>query len=171
MQERDNAQGSFVDITLAVAEGPRTMVGDVTFKGLTAVDEATLRQALTVKSGAAFYEPQLATSREAIQTQYLNRGFDRIAVDATPVVSTDQTRADIVFTVQEGAQLFIDRIVIVGNRRTDIRTIEKGAHDRARQAARAVGAVRKPAPVSARSGCSAACASRTSASRAKRGAT
>jgi outer membrane protein insertion porin family len=125
VQERDNPQGSFVDITLAVTEGPRTMVGDVTFKGLTQVDEATLRQALTVKSGAPFYEPQLATSREAIQTQYLNRGFDRVAVDATPAVSTDQTRADIAFTVQEGAQLFIDRIVIVGNRRTDIRTIEK----------------------------------------------
>lgn len=119
------ADASWVDLSLEITERTRTVVGTVTFAGQAALDESTLRAALTVAAGAPFYEPQLAASREAIQTQYLNRGFDRVAIDVAPALSADQTRADITFTIQEGAQLFIDRIVIVGNNRTDVKTIEK----------------------------------------------
>ncbi len=89
------------------------------------MDEASLRAALTLKPDGPFYEPQIAADREAIQAVYLNRGFDRVQVDVTTVNTPDGARADLTYTIREGSQLFVDRILIVGNRRTATATIEK----------------------------------------------
>jgi outer membrane protein insertion porin family len=122
---RDDKQTSWVDVTLAISEGPQARVGSIAIRGNTAVDEAPLRAALTLKPEGPFYEPQIAGDREAIQAVYLNRGFDRVQVDVTTVNTPDGARADLTYTIREGSQLFVDRILIVGNRRTDTATIEK----------------------------------------------
>ena len=116
---------AWVEIRLAIAEGPQTRVGAIAVRGNTAIDDASLRAVLGLKVGEPFYEPQIAADREAIQNLYLNRGFDRVQVDVTPTTAADGAGTDLAFTVREGAQLFVDRILIVGNRRTESRTIEK----------------------------------------------
>jgi outer membrane protein insertion porin family len=122
---RDDKQTAWVDVTLAISEGPQARVGSIAIRGNTAVDEATLRAALTLEPEGPFYEPQIAGDREQIQAVYLNRGFDRVQVDVTTVNTPDGARADLTYTIREGSQLFVDRILIVGNRRTDTATIEK----------------------------------------------
>jgi outer membrane protein insertion porin family len=124
-RERDDKQTAWVDVTLAIAEGPQARVGSIALRGNTAVDEASLRAALTLRPEGPFYEPQIAADREAIQAAYLNRGFDRVQVDVTTANTPDGARADLTYTIREGSQLFVDRILIVGNRRTDTATIEK----------------------------------------------
>jgi outer membrane protein insertion porin family len=124
-ETRDDKQTAWVDVSLAIAEGPQARVGSIAIRGNTAVDEAALRAVLTLKPEGPFYEPQIAGDREAIQAVYLNRGFERVQVDVTTVNTPDGARADLTYTIREGSQLFVDRILIVGNRRTDIATIEK----------------------------------------------
>jgi outer membrane protein assembly complex protein YaeT len=116
---------SWVDVRLTIAEGPQTKVGTITVRGNKAVDEGALREALGLRPAGPFYEPQIASDRETIQGLYLNRGFDRVQVDVTTVASPDNARADLTFIIRENAQLIVDRILIVGNRRTDTATIEK----------------------------------------------
>lgn len=122
---RDGEAAAWVDISLAITEGPQTRVGTIAIAGNTAVDESALRGALGLKPAAPFYEPQIAGDREAIQVLYLDRGFDRVQVEVTPTYSTDATRADLTFAIHEGGQQVVDRVLIVGNRRTDSTTIEK----------------------------------------------
>jgi outer membrane protein insertion porin family len=127
----DNKDGAgdkataWVDVSLTIAEGTQARVGSVAIRGNSAVDEAALHAALTLKPEGPFYEPQIAADREAIQAVYLNRGFDRVQVDVTTVNTPDGARADLTYTIREGSQLFVDRILIVGNDRTDTATIEK----------------------------------------------
>ena len=122
---RDEKPSAWVDVILAITEGPQTRVGSIALRGNSAIDEAALRAALTLKPEGPFYEPQIAADREAIQSVYLNRGFDRVIVDVTTVNAPDGARADLTYTIREGSQLFVDRVLIVGNRRTDTATIEK----------------------------------------------
>jgi outer membrane protein insertion porin family len=122
---RDDKQTGWVDVILEIAEGTQARVGSIAIRGNSAVDEASLRAALTLRPEGPFYEPQIAADREAIQAVYLNRGFDRVQVDVTTLNTPDGARADLTYTIREGSQQFVDRILIVGNRRTDTATIEK----------------------------------------------
>ncbi len=63
--------------------------------------------------------------RDAILLQYLNLGFAAVEVTATPVVSSDRTRVDLVFDIREGPQTIVDHIIVVGNRRTDEELIRR----------------------------------------------
>jgi outer membrane protein assembly complex protein YaeT len=117
--------GGWVDVQLVITEGPRTRVGTVAIDGNQAIDAATLRAALTLKPGEPFFEPQINVDRDAIETQYLNRGFERVQIDEVTTVRPDSSIADLAYTIREGTQLFIDHIVIVGNHRTDTATIER----------------------------------------------
>ena len=56
---------------------------------------------------------------------YLDRGFDRAPRRRRPRESRRRRRADITFTVVEGEQVLVDRVLIVGNRRTSTATIER----------------------------------------------
>jgi outer membrane protein insertion porin family len=117
--------GGWVDVRLTIAEGPRTRVGVVSLDGNHALEPAVLSAALTLKPGAPFFEPQISADREAIETQYLNRGFERVQVEEVTTFRADGATADLAYTIREGPQLFIDHIVIVGNHRTDTATIER----------------------------------------------
>ncbi|MCL4813295.1 MAG: BamA/TamA family outer membrane protein [Vicinamibacteraceae bacterium] len=112
-----------VEPRLRVQEGPRTLVGDVAFQGLDSVDEATLRARLRAASGAAFYAPLVVQDRSAVLRALVSRGHVNARVEVTPAFSADQTRVDLRYTVDEGPRVLVDRIIIVGNRRTSTRTI------------------------------------------------
>jgi outer membrane protein insertion porin family len=114
-----------VVVRIIVREGVQTLVGAVTFGGNQAVNEAAMRELVTLKTGAAFVPAQLAADREAILLRYLNLGFENAAVDVKPDVTRDGTRTDLLFTVREGVQILVDHVIIVGNARTSTETIEQ----------------------------------------------
>jgi outer membrane protein insertion porin family len=132
-------------VTVQVAEGPRTLVGSVTFvcngSGPCAVPEAVLRNALnkpreagakpregdvTLEPGVPFYLPDLEKARDAVLLAYLNRGYQLATVAIRPpdkMMTADRSRADVRFDIQEGPQVVVDHILLVGNNRTRTSTI------------------------------------------------
>ena len=104
-------------------KGPRTVVGTVRITGNAALTEAELRPLIKLAEGQPFYAPQVNADRDALIVDYLNNGFSTADVVVTPVFSTDRTRADLTYTVQEGPQTIVDHILIVGNSHTDPRVI------------------------------------------------
>lgn len=114
-----------VSVELAVVEGPATIVSSIEIDGLHAVPEADVRAALGSKPGLPFYAPQVALDRDAIVLALLNRGYKTAAVDARIRAAADRTRVTIVFTVSEGAQVFVGHILVVGNVRTSADTIRR----------------------------------------------
>lgn len=124
--ERATVTGSpGVRVRFDVVEGPRTEVGEVTFDGVAGVPVALLREAVGSRPGHPFYRPQVDADREAVLVTYLDRGFQSATVEVAVTFSEDRGRADLRFTVREGPQVFVDRVIIVGNRRTSARTIER----------------------------------------------
>ncbi len=114
-----------LSVELAVVEGPATIVSSIEIVGAHSVPEADLRAGLGSKPGLPFYAPQVALDRDAIVLALLNRGYKSAVVDARVRASADRRTAALVFTVSEGAQVFVGHILVVGNVRTSADTIRR----------------------------------------------
>jgi outer membrane protein insertion porin family len=112
-------------VRILITEGPRTLVSGVSFQGNGSLPDATLKEGLGSQPGRPYLDAQLALDRDAVQVQYLNRGYPDAAVDANPNFSADRTSAEPVFTVRAGTRILVDHVVIVGNVRTSTETIER----------------------------------------------
>ncbi|MEO6011765.1 MAG: BamA/TamA family outer membrane protein [Vicinamibacteraceae bacterium] len=130
MEERDAAataarpgRGGLVDVRLFVAEGALVRVGAVRLAGVSGVSEADLRAKLKLAPGAPFYEPLIATDRDALSEVLFDRGYDRARVVSTVTPVTGQPAVDIAYDVAQGTLVRVGRILVVGNRRTATDTI------------------------------------------------
>jgi outer membrane protein insertion porin family len=108
---------------IAITEGPRTLLGEVSFEGNAHLAEARLRALVASRSGDPYYAPRLAADRETVLLEYLNEGFASADVQVTPTLSEDGARASIAFQITEGPQTLVDHILIVGNTKTDEQVI------------------------------------------------
>jgi outer membrane protein assembly factor BamA len=114
-----------INVSVGVVEGPRTTVRTVTFQGNTVLAEASLYDLITTAPGRAFADIDVANDRDRIELEYRNRGYDSIVMSAETRLADNDTQADITFTTSEGPQVLVDDVIIVGNDRTDTRTIER----------------------------------------------
>ena len=110
---------------IVVAEGPRTLIGNVTVHGNEALSAETLMAGSQAKPGGPLYQPQLALDRDGMLVQYLNRGYRTADVGVKVEVSEDRTRANVIYDVREGPQIFVDHVLIVGNEKTKVETIRR----------------------------------------------
>ncbi len=114
-----------VTVTLAVAEGPRAVIASVGLDGVSQVSEPQVRALLVSVPDAAYAQAQALADRDRIVTEYLNQGFEQVSVTPSVVLSADGTRADVRFRVDEGAQVLVDHLIVLGNSRTSVATIER----------------------------------------------
>ena len=113
------------DLTLAIQESARTVVGEIAIAGAEAIPDAELRAAVSSQPGQPYYQPQVALDRDALVLRYLNLGYSDAAVDATVTFSPDRSRAAVQFAIAEGPRVFVDHVLVVGNQRTGTATIRR----------------------------------------------
>lgn len=121
----ENSLDRQTDVTIQITEGPRTVVGTVTFEGNSALDQAMLRTMIASVPGQAYSDAEITQDRDRLDLEYRNRGYDAIVVTSEPTFSADGTRADVVFRLREGPQAIVDHIIIVGNQRISTEVIER----------------------------------------------
>jgi outer membrane protein insertion porin family len=114
-------------VKLAIAEGPKTLVGSVVFEHVSAIPIATLQAAVKTKTDDPYYQPHIDADREAVQYKYLALGYQQAIVTIPAEFSDDGTRFTLRFVVNEGPQSLIDHVLIAGNERTKVETIEREA--------------------------------------------
>jgi outer membrane protein assembly complex protein YaeT len=114
-----------LDVTLAIVEGPRTLVGSVDISGNTVLSSPEIAASLATAPGKAYSEVEVAADRDRIDLEYRNRGYESVVVDPRVSLVDGNTRANVLFAITEGRQVIVDHIIIVGNRRTSTATIER----------------------------------------------
>jgi outer membrane protein insertion porin family len=112
-------------VRIVVQEGPRSVIGAITFDSNSALSDVALGEMLATRPGQPFYQPQVALDRDGIVLRYLNLGYTSAAVDVRVAFAEDRTRADIAFDVHEGTQVFVDHVLIVGNEKTSAATVRR----------------------------------------------
>jgi outer membrane protein insertion porin family len=98
-----------------IDEGRQQRVGSVRFEGNTHTDAATIQSLLNTEAGQLLSPRNLAGDRDTIATDYMSRGFEQVRVDLdTKTSAADPTKADVVFHISEGPQIFVRDVLITG---------------------------------------------------------
>jgi outer membrane protein insertion porin family len=80
---------------------------------------------LTSAVGRPYAEVDLVADRDRTELEYRNRGYENVVVTPTVVMAENNTLADVTLAITEGQQIFVDHIIINGNRRTKRSIIER----------------------------------------------
>ncbi len=114
-----------VDVRFTLVEGPRTLVGSVSFDGNAVLAEGELLALMLTAPGRPYSEIDVANDRDRIDLEYRNRGYQSVVVEPAVALFENDTRAEISFAINEGPQVLVDHVIIVGNERTSTEIIER----------------------------------------------
>ncbi|MBV9786004.1 MAG: outer membrane protein assembly factor BamA [Acidisphaera sp.] len=113
-------------VTFLLHEGERYRVGKVSVDSkLPRLDGAVLLPDVQLGAGDTYDGDAVERSVTAIQDDVQNRGY--AFVDVRPRIARDQAKhtVDLVFDVTEGPRVYVERIDIVGNTRTEDKVIRR----------------------------------------------
>ncbi len=124
-------EGVPVIVELTITENEQVSVRSVSVEGSHPDRREGVRATISSDVGDPYYIPQVLSDSDAILGGYLNNGFERAVVTVDPRFAEEFV--DLVYRVNEGTQIIIDHVLIVGNdaiRSAAIRqeiTLEEGA--------------------------------------------
>ena len=124
-ESRGGASFRPVEVRFGVEEGQPTEVTGVTVDGVTALEPSQLASQLALSAGRPFYRPQLAADRDTLLRTYRGLGYQNASVISQLAFADGQRRVAITWTVTEGPQIVVDRVLIKGNLRTGIDLIRR----------------------------------------------
>ena len=117
-------KGFFLSFT--VNEGPRYKVGKITINSqLRNLSDKDLRPSLQLATGDWYDGDAVGRTSDLMEEAVHNRGY--AFVDVKPRVTRDVEKhtVDLIFDVGEGPRVYVERIDIVGNTRTEDKVIRR----------------------------------------------
>ena len=115
-----------LNVIYRVNEGQQTRVSAVKVEGNEHVEAAKLTVLMNTAPGQLLSPQNLAGDRDALVSEYLNRGFEQVAVEMTQLPETaDANKVDVVFHISEGPQVFVRNVLLTGLHYTRPATVER----------------------------------------------
>ena len=118
-----SATGESAEVDVAIEEGPRFTVGDVTFSGGGDTTEDELRAVTPIRPEQTFSPRVLAESEQALTDHLDAQGYPDVSVESRAELSADE--ADVAFDIDLGSKRTVGSIAIEGNSVTREKTIAK----------------------------------------------
>ncbi|RFA28251.1 outer membrane protein assembly factor BamA [Alkalilimnicola ehrlichii] len=112
-------------ITVNVSEGEQYDIGDVTLAGNLIVDEAELRELLATRPGDQYSRQGVTQSSNRIRERLGQEGYAFANVNPVPEVDEDTNTVSLVYYVDPGKRVYVRRINIAGNYRTQDEVIRR----------------------------------------------
>jgi outer membrane protein insertion porin family len=112
-------------ITIAINEGPVYRIGAVKFSGDLIVPEPELRRLVHVKTGEVFSREKVVDATKAIQDRLGNDGYSFANVNPVPDLDREKRIAGFTFFVDPGRRVYVRRVNIAGNLRTQDEVIRR----------------------------------------------
>ena len=102
------------DLVVRVVENP--IINRIAFEGNSRIDDKTLEAEVQLRPRTVYTRTRVQTDVKRILDVYRRGG--RFAATVEPkIITLPQNRVDLVFEINEGQTTYVDRIVIVGNKR------------------------------------------------------
>jgi len=102
-------------VSLKIDEGVQTKVGDLKILGNSRIPTSDFEQNLATSAGQGYSELNLAQDRDTVLNLYYNRGFPNASFDiTTDPVPSDVHSINVVYTIKEGEQFFVNRVIVSG---------------------------------------------------------
>ncbi len=117
-----NRDGRSVTVIYIVDEGPRETLNRVLIEGASLFGPDRLLEEIGSKPGGPFFQPNIQTDVERLESYYLGQGVRGTRITAE-VLSGPEGLTDLVFHVQEGRKVLVEKITITGQKHTRRGTI------------------------------------------------
>lgn len=121
----DAAKPGRLDIAIRIEEGARTYLASRKVEGAEHLSETEIDQIVTQRVGEPFNPSLVRQDGAALTNRYWNTGWREAVVRDHWTLSTDHTKADVVFTVDEGMRTFFGKTIIRGNAFTEMKRITR----------------------------------------------
>jgi outer membrane protein insertion porin family len=111
----DNYEGDErqLAVKIEVQEGPQRVVGALHIVGNEVIPESQF-PTLNTAEGQPFSETNIATDRDILLNFYFNHGFPNASFDASALPSAEANRMEVTYTVHEGEEFFVNRVLVSG---------------------------------------------------------
>ncbi len=117
--------GEKITIVITIDEGTPYRVGRIDIEGNLKFPRRALRKQLTMKSGQLFRGSALQRQVLALSDFYSNRGYAYVNVDPHTQLVHPNKRVNVVFVINPGHEVLINRINISGNTKTADKVIRR----------------------------------------------
>ncbi len=121
-------RGGKIAIDLEIDEGPQSIVSEIRIKGNQALQTEELLRRFQQKEGESVSETRVKADSDFIVALYSDMGYPQMQLENRLLLSQDKKRAIIEYRIDEGEQIFVDRIVISGAYRTKRDAIEESIY-------------------------------------------
>jgi outer membrane protein insertion porin family len=112
-------------ITIAITEGPVYHLGTVKLAGDLILPEAALQPLITAKPGEVFSRERIVESTKRITDRLGNDGYSFANVNPVPDLDREKRIASFTFFVDPGRRVYVRRINISGNTKTQDEVIRR----------------------------------------------
>ncbi|MBL0143120.1 MAG: outer membrane protein assembly factor BamA [Betaproteobacteria bacterium] len=112
-------------IGVSVTEGPVFHLGELKFAGNLIVPEPELRGLLSLRAGDVFSREKIIESVKRITDRLSNDGYSFANVNPVPDLDKEKRVAGFTFFVDPGRRVYVRRVNIVGNGRTQDAVIRR----------------------------------------------
>jgi outer membrane protein insertion porin family len=114
-----------IGVTVTIDEGPMWKVERLTLNGVQQTTESQVRPLLSSTSGQPFSEATLALDRDQVLTYYYQRGYLDAKFDTAWVPTATPNHVAVTYTVTEGDQRFVRRVITTGLKTTRQSLVDK----------------------------------------------
>jgi len=115
--------GSEVNLTLKISEGPRTRITKIDIDGNEHISTSEIRDALQFREEAPYNVVDIGDARYAILSLYTRLGYIDAHVEVDSTIEDD--RAFLKFRINEGKLSVIGKIIYSGNIKTKTKIIDR----------------------------------------------
>lgn len=115
----------FLDIVIEIEEGPQFRVGEIGVEGDLLLPREEILALVNIKPGEVFSRQELRSSVFAVNDLYADRGYAYVNVSPLTRVDPERLLVDVVFDIEQGVPVTIDRIRIRGNTKTRDKVIRR----------------------------------------------
>lgn len=115
-----------ININIQISEGAEYKIGTIQFTGdLLNHSIEELRKLLSFKKGDVFERKKITQSLQAINNVFTNQGYAFSDVEVTTLKNTNTHTIDLNINITPNKKVYINRITIVGNTRTQDEVIRR----------------------------------------------
>jgi outer membrane protein insertion porin family len=120
-----NRDKAVVTITIQVIEGPQFKVGKVEVTGVTRVPVTEVQRLIRFKTGDVFSRGKVREALREIGDLYGTIGHASVDVVPRTEQIANPPRMDVVFEINEGPEVYVERINIAGNVRSQDKILRR----------------------------------------------
>lgn len=116
---------SGIYVTVNLDEGRQYELGEIRIVGETVVDREELTESLELESGSLFSQEQVTAGSNTIRDRLGVEGYAFANINPVPDINREEGTVDLTYYVDPGSRVYVRRINISGNYRTDDEVIRR----------------------------------------------